>query len=90
MQAVEEWIVSGRIVSIMLAVLLLEAALLLALFRMRGKGIAPRALLINLGAGGSLMVALYCALTAADWRLLALSLVASLCFHVADLRARWT
>ncbi len=85
-----QWLIeSGNIVLIMLAVVALEAGVLIGLWRRRRQGIAPMDLIANLGAGGSLMLALYWSLTDSDWRLLTATLLLALAFHSADLRRRW-
>ena len=85
MSILEELIVSGRIVDIMLAVFVLEIA---ALMIWRGKQIRFLPLLANIGAGGSLMLALRAALTEAGWMWIAVWLIAALVFHVWDLSYR--
>ena len=51
--------------------------------------VAPLSLLVNIGAGGSLMLALRANLTGAGWTWVAFFLVAALVFHVSDLLVRW-
>jgi len=80
---------SGQIAALMLGVLVLEALVLWGVYHVSGRGIAPLDLLLNLGAGGSLMVALYLALSDAPWQWLATSLIVALIFHCADLTRRW-
>lgn len=89
MATLEQLVTSGRIVDIMLAFVLAEIVLLLLIRRRTGNGIAPVALLTNIGAGGSLMLALRADLTGAGWIWIAGFLVAALVFHVADLALRW-
>ncbi len=81
---------SGRIVDIMLAVVLLEVLLLLWWWRSRRTGVPPVALLVNVGAGSSLMMALRAALMDQGTLAIAVCLVSSLVFHTADLVVRWT
>ena len=85
----ENLIVTGRIVDIMIAFVVVEVVVLLLVHRYTGKGIAPLPLLLNIGAGGSLMLALRAVFAGAAWWLVAACLVASLVFHVADLAQRW-
>ncbi len=85
MSILEELIVSGRIVDIMLAVFVLEIAALLV-FKRNEIHLLP--LLANIGAGGSLMLALRAALTDAGWTWIAVWLLAALAFHVWDLSYR--
>ena len=85
----EELITSGRIVDIMLGFVVLEVAAILVYRRLRGGGIPPSKLLVNIGAGGSLMLALLAVFRSAHWTVVAGCLVLSLVFHVADLAIRW-
>lgn len=85
----ENLIVTGRIVDIMIAFVVVEIVVLLLIHRYAGRGIAPVPLLLNIGAGGSLMLALRAVFADAAWWLVAACLVASLAFHVADLAQRW-
>jgi len=72
---------SGRIIDAILLLTVLEAGFLL--WRRRAD------LLVTLLSGLGVMVALRLALAGADWRWLALALLASLAAHVADLKQRW-
>lgn len=79
----------ARIVALILILTAAEAAVLAWLWRRRGRGVPPAALIPNLLAGASLLLAAYAALTGAgDLWVLAALLAAGLC-HLADLRARW-
>ena len=89
MALLEDLVTSGRIVDLMLVFILIEIVALLLIRRFTGRGIAALPLLTNIGAGGSLMLALKAALTGAGWGWLVAALLASLVFHVADLRHRW-
>ena len=80
---------SGRIVDLMGAFVALEVALLLAWRARTGDGIPAAQLLANIGAGGSLMLALRAALTGASTGAIAAWLVAALVCHGADLALRW-
>jgi hypothetical protein len=80
---------SGRIVDVILIITVIEALLLVALYRRTGRGVAPADLLSNLASGISLMLALRAALVGAWWGWIGLCLVASLLAHLADLRRRW-
>ncbi len=86
---VQEIIESGRIVDLMVAFVVIEFVLLLLWRARSGHGIAPAALLVNLCAGGSLMLALGSVLKGYNWQVTAALLVTALVFHVADLRQRW-
>ena len=89
MKLLEELITTGRIVDIMVLFIVIEVALILLVRRLRGGAIAPLPLLTNIGAGGSLMLALRADLTGAGWTWVAVFLVSALVFHVADLAIRW-
>ena len=89
MKLLEELITTGRIVDIMLVFIAIEILALLAIRRATGAGIATLPLLINIGAGGSLMLALRADLTGAGWQWVAFFLVVALLFHVIDLLLRW-
>ncbi|MEM9057428.1 MAG: hypothetical protein AAGD86_08125 [Pseudomonadota bacterium] len=80
---------SGRIVDLMLAFIAVELVLLIAWHRRTGHGIAPLPLLLNVGAGGSLMLALRAVLTGAGWQAVTAFLLLSLAFHLGDLAQRW-
>ena len=89
MELVESWIESGRIVHVMGAFVALEIVLLVAYHRRTGRGVAPLPLLLNIGAGGSLMLAFRAVLLGSGPLAVAGWLLSSLCFHVADLAQRW-
>jgi hypothetical protein len=89
MKLLEELITSGQIVDIMLVFIAIEILAILAIRRATGAGIATVPLLTNIGAGGSLMLALRADLTGAGWQWVAFFLVAALVFHVLDLALRW-
>lgn len=84
-----EFFTSGRVVDLVLAFVLMEAALLYVLYRWTGRGLAPAVLLSLLIPGACLLLALRAALTDASWMLVALWLLLSLVAHLADLRQRW-
>lgn len=89
MKVLEELVTSGRIVDIMVLFIVVEVIVILLIRRLRGGAIAPLSLLVNIGAGGSLMLALRANLTGAGWTWVAFFLVAALVFHVSDLLVRW-
>ena len=88
MAMLEELIRTGRIVDLMLIFVALEVAAMLAYRFRTGRGIAPLPMLLNVGAGGSLMLALKATLIGADWRWIAVCLIGALFFHTADLVQR--
>ena len=85
----EDLIISGRIVDIMIVFVIVEVIVLLVYERFTGRGVAPYSLLVNVGAGGSLMLALRAVFSEADWTIIAACLVASLVFHALDILQRW-
>lgn len=84
-----ELFADGRIVDVAIALLLLEALLLLWLRAKHRRGPAPADLLGNLAAGLFLLLALRAALAGAAWTWIAASLTAALAAHVFDLWRRW-
>jgi len=89
MTGLQAFIESGQIVIVMLVVVAIEVLILLAWWRLRKRGIPPLALILNIGAGSSLMVALYLALSGAGWQALTIALLSALGFHCGDLWQRW-
>jgi hypothetical protein len=85
----QQLIVSGRIVDLILVLVAVEVVVLGYISARRGAGIGWRALLPNLLAGASLLLALRAAITGADWLWIAVWLAAAGLAHVADLRVRW-
>ena len=80
--------VSGRIVDLILAVMALEAIALIAWRRLRGHGPGAVGLLVNLGAGACLLLALRACLVGAGWPWIALWLALAFCAHAGDLWIR--
>ena len=84
-----ELFASGRIVDLIVALVVLEALLLLALRARSGRGPTPGALLSNLAAGAALMLAVRAALTGAAWPAIAAWLLAALVAHLAEMAIRF-
>ena len=80
---------SGRIVDIMVIFVVIEVLALVVYWRRTGRGVPTVPLLANVGAGGSLMLALGATLKGFETQVIALCLVSSLVFHFADLAIRW-
>jgi len=80
---------NGRIVDFILALVIVEAAVLLTYKFMTGRGVPAAGLLTNLLAGSFLLLALRSALTESYWTGTAAWLAAALVAHVADLFQRW-
>lgn len=89
MELLQGLVESGRIVDIMLAVIVVEVAALIAYRVIKRRGLSVASIVLNIGAGGSLMVALKLLYADAGWQLIAAALVASACFHTGDLVYRW-
>jgi hypothetical protein len=81
------WFEGGRIVDVILALVAVEIVALVALRRVHGAPLPG--LVANLLAGAFLLIALRCALAGFGWPWIALSLLAALAAHVADLAARF-
>jgi len=86
---VDELFAGGRIVDLILALVALEALVLVVWRARTGGGLAAIDLLPNLAAGASLLAALRLALGDAAWHWIALCLVAALVMHLIDLARRW-
>lgn len=78
---------SGRIVDLILALVVLEGLLLLALRRLHGIPVRP--LIANLLAGACLLLALRAALVDSAWPWIALALFGALVAHMVDIVGRW-
>ena len=89
MEPLQSLVESGRIVDIMLVVVAIEVVALIAYRVATRRGLSVASIVLNIGAGGSLMVALKLLYDQAGWQLVAAALVASLVFHTADLVHRW-
>jgi hypothetical protein len=85
----EHLISSGRIADLIVGLMLLEAIALIGYYVVKGRGIAPVDLLVNLLAGVALLLALRAALTGAGWRTIAGILAVAGVLHVVDLSRRW-
>lgn len=87
--SLESLITSGQIVDIMVYFVIAEVLLLIVYWRWKRRGVPTLALLVNVGAGGSLMLALGASLKGAGYTIVAFFLVSSLVFHLSDLAVRW-
>ena len=85
-----EFFASGRVVDLILGLMLLEGLALALLWHRRGLGVPPRALWVNLAAGGAMLLAVRAALTGASWVWIWMPLLLALVMHLADLGVRWT
>lgn len=84
----EAFVTSGRIVDLALAVIVLEFAALTWRWARTGRGQPPLDLALNLAAGGFIALALKLVIVGAAWQAVALSLLAALGAHIADLTRR--
>ena len=81
---------SGQtLVDVALGITVLEVIVLLVLRQRTGRGISPRAVLANIGAGLFLMLAVRAALVDAPWPWLAGLFAAAGAAHAVDLALRW-
>lgn len=87
--SLDDLIGSGRIVDIMVVFVVIEVMVLIIYWRRTGKGVPTIPLLANIGAGGSLMLALGATLKGMSPTTIAVCLIASLIFHMTDLAIRW-
>ncbi len=79
----------GTLFALIVAGMLVELAVLAAYHRRTGRGIAPRLLLGDIGAGMGILLAALAALRGAGWICVATALLAALAAHIFDLRQRW-
>ena len=89
MEFLRELITTGRIVDIVLVVMTVELLVSTFVAKRRGIAIDLPGLAFNIGAGGSLALALRASLTGAGWQWIAGWLVCSLVFHILDTGRRW-
>lgn len=81
---------TGRIVQYILALLVVEAVVLIGAARVAGKSIRPLDLILSLLAGAGLLLALRGALIGDSWPKIAPWMVMALCAHLLDVIRRWT
>ena len=84
-----EFFSSGLVAVFVLVFMVIEGILIAVIFKRTGTGIAPRDLVCSLAAGGGLVLALFAALTGANWYWIAMALVLSLVGHGCDVWRRW-
>ena len=77
------------IVDAILCLIVLEAAALLALHRLTGRGLPPRTAMSTLVPGFFLLLAMRLATGGSPWFMVCGALFLALCAHAADLRTRW-
>lgn len=81
---------SGRVADVILAVMIVEALLLLVYRKATGRGMAPADVASMLLAGACVVLALRAALTGSHWPVVASFLIAALAAHLTDLYRRWS
>ncbi len=84
----QSWVAGGGLVDTIIAITLLEVALLLAYHHQTKRGLAPRDYLLNVLSGLSLMLALRCSLAGSAWFFIAAWLTVAGATHVADIAMR--
>ena len=85
----KEMLQDGRIIELILVLMVLEAVALVVWFKLKGSGIAPVELIVNISAGMFLMLAVLGALENVPVWAIGGCLVAALFAHLADLALRW-
>lgn len=80
---------SGRLIDLILVVVIIEAAVLMVLWRRARRGIAPSDLLPNLCAGAFLLLALRETLAGGGWMIASACLATAGLAHLIDLYRRW-
>lgn len=88
MAALEAWFVSGRIIDVILAIVVLEAILLWLLRRFTGRGLGLVEIVGLLLSGVFLILAVRAALTGAAWSVVSLLLLLSFAAHLWELSRR--
>ncbi len=86
---VAELIATGRAVDGILALMLIESIALILIGRKLRRAIPASQVLVSLGAGAALLLALRAALLGFAWQWISLWLLAALVAHILDLRYRW-
>ena len=79
----------GRVLDCILAAMVCEGLGLTMLWRFGRRGVAPGALLWNLGSGACLLLAMRLALGGAWWGFVSGALLGALVLHLGDLRRQW-
>lgn len=87
--SIAEWLTGTGIVDAVIAITVLELAILLAHHRRTGRGLAPSELLPDLGAGLFLMLGIRAVLAGAAWPWLPVCLAGAGLSHLVHLIRRW-
>ena len=89
METLKMLIENGGIIDIVVLVLAVEIVVSAAVIRLKRLPVGIAGLLYNIGAGGSLALALGMSIRDAGWKAIAGFLVASFVFHTLDVTTRW-
>ncbi len=87
--AIAEWLTSTGIVDAVIVITVIELSVLIVHYRKTGRGLAPRELLPELGAGLFLMLGLRAVLAGVAWPWLPLCLAGAGLAHLVHLIRRW-
>jgi Zn-dependent protease with chaperone function len=85
----DEFLAGGRAIMVVLSLIVAEAVVLMVLWRMRLCPLPPRATLLLLAPGASLLLAALFALSGASWMWVSSLFFVALIIHLIDLRQRW-
>ena len=85
---IQAWVVGGGLIDSIIAITLLEVAVLLLYHHQTKRGLKPRDYLLNVVSGLCLMLALRSTLTDGAWYVMSALLVAAGLAHVADISLR--
>jgi tellurite resistance protein TehA-like permease len=85
----DEFLAGGRAIVLVLSLIVAEAIVLMVLWRMRICPLPPRATLLILAPGTSLLLAALAALSGASWMFVSSLFFVALIIHLIDLRQRW-
>ena len=89
MQAISTFFVDGKIADLVLAVMLVEALVLVAISRRAQSTLSATSIVLALLPGFFLVLALRAALVHAQWFWIALALTGALITHLIDMRMRF-
>lgn len=87
-QWLQQWVVGGGLIDTIVAITLLETAVLLLYHHQTKRGLVPRDYLLNIASGLCLMLALRSTVQGSAWYFTALFLTAAGLAHVADIALR--
>jgi len=85
----DEFFASGRSIELVLLLIVVEAIVLMVLWRMRLCPLPPLATLLILAPGTCLLLAAHAALVGASWMWVSSLFLVALFIHLVDLRQRW-